>query len=403
MKQQRAFAWIILLILLFACSSASAAVYEAEDGRRAVLAVGGHFVYAMNANGQIKVWGDNQYGQLGKGHRKTMFRVSDFTTKNKEIDPNHIKDIIATSDYTFLWMDDGTLYGTGNNCYLPLTVKDGVYTTHLKLHIPEKPASLALGYGHVLMLTENGEVYAWGRNSDGQVGNGKTGKTKDPQKLPLQNIVQIAAGGKFSLALDRDGQLWGWGDNKYHQLSPNKTQRFLSPIRIDTGDIEIAFIEALGSSTVLLDTQGTLWTWGWNSVYQLGYETKNSKGKKEECTVSPAPVDLPLPVKSVECYEGQTMAVLEDGSMWSWGNNSYGQLGHGFSSRAKDGVLPAQCWDAKDGKIALILNGSGCTLGMLEDGRIIVAGFNSKFGDLGNGNRKDSHSFTFNGMDLLPD
>lgn len=400
MTKQRAFALALALCLLIGLS-ASAAVYEAPEGGRAILSVGGHFAYVMDTAHRLLVFGDNQFGQLGYAG-KTNFRVNTFSSKNREIDLTRVKDILSTCDYSFLWMDDDTVYGVGNNSYLPLTVKEGIYKTHVKLNLPEKPVQFALGFGHVLMLTENGEVYAWGRNSDGQVGNGKTGKTKDPQKLSLENIVQIAAGGKFSLALDRDGQLWGWGDNKYHQLSPEKVPRILSPVRIDTGDIAIAFVDAQGSGVVLLDEQGTVWTWGWNSVYQLGYETHNAKEKKDECSSSPAPVALPLPVVLVETYESQTMAVLEDGSMWSWGNNSYGQLGHGFSSRATVGELPMECWRGEDGRVALILNGSGCTMGMLEDGRMIVAGFNSKFGDLGDGTRKDQHAFSFNGIDLIP-
>lgn len=396
----RALALTVLLVLAL-CFSASAAVYETPEGERAVLSVGGHFAYAMDANLLLRVFGDNQFGQLGYGG-KTNFRVNTFSSKNPNIDLKHVRDILSTCDYSLIWMDDGTVYGVGNNSYLPLTVKEGIYKTHVRLNLPEKPAQFALGFGHMLMLTENGEVYGWGRNSDGQVGNGKTGKTKDPQKLPLQNIAQIAAGGKFSLALDRDGQLWGWGDNKYHQISPEKTERFPSPVKIDTGDIDIAFVDAQGSGVVLLDRQGTVWTWGWNSVFQLGYETHNARSQKEEYSASPAPVSLPLPAVTVETYESQTMAVLEDGSMWSWGNNSYGQLGHGFSSSASKGELPGECWRAEDGRVALILNGSGCTMGILEDGRMIVAGFNSKFGDLGDGTRKDKHSFAFNGIDLIP-
>ena len=386
---------IVALALLFCLltASASAAVYETEDGRKVILAIGGHFVYVMDTEGRLRVCGDNQFGQLGKGSNKQSFAVQEFTTKNAEIDISHIKNIISTTDYSFMWMDDDTVWGVGNNAYLSLTKPEGTYSTHVKVALPEKPAAIALGFGHVLMLTENGEVYAWGRNGEGQVGNGGTRKTQNPVKLPLQNIVQIVAGGKFSLALDADGQLWGWGDNEYHTILPNTTKNQLTPVKINTGDIDIAYIEACGASVVLLDKDGVLWTWGRNDMQQLGYDTKG------KTTSSPQAVPLPLPVSYVDAYSSQTAAILTDGSLWTWGNNSYGQLGQGFRSSSPEGVLPGKCWDSD---VAIVLNGSLCMIAMLEDGTVLTSGI-SKFGELGEGNDKSKYTLSPNGMDLIVD
>lgn len=382
---------LALCFCLACCPSASAQVYELEDGRSVIIAVGGSFAYARDTAGTIRVWGDNQFGQLGRGHTKQSFKIMEFTTKNKEIDVTQIKDIVPANDYSFLWMEDGALYGVGNNSYLPLTVPEGNYSTHVKVNLPEAPVALATGFGHVLALTENGEVYAWGRNSHGQVGDGTTTKRMTPVKLGLQNIVQIVGGGKFSLALDADGQLWGWGDNEYHTISTNYKQYIPTPTKIDTGDIDIALIEACGASVVLLDKQGTLWTWGHNDMQQLGYDTKGR-------TVSvPTAVPLPLPVTYVAAYSSQTYAILEDGSLWSWGNNSYGQLGQGFRSSSTEGVLPGKCWD-KD--VVMVMGGSLYCLAMLKDGTVLTAGI-SKFGQLGNGNADSKYALSPNGMRLI--
>ena len=381
----------LALLLCVLCSSASAAVYETQDGRKAILAIGGHFVYAMDTQGRLRVFGDNQFGQLGKGHNKQTFEVKDFKSKNADIDVTRIKNIISTTDYSFMWMDDDTVWGVGNNSYLSLTVPEGHYSTHVRVDLPEKPADLALGFGHVLMLTEKGEVYAWGRNSQGQVGDGTTHKAMKPVKLPLEHIVQVVAGGKFSLALDQDGQLWGWGDNEYHTLLPNTTKNQLTPVKIDTGKIEIAQIEACGASVVLLDTAGTLWTWGRNDMQQLGYDTHGAT------TVSPQPVPLPLPVRYVDAYSSQTSAILTDGSLWSWGNNSYGQLGQGFRSSSTEGVLPGKCWDSD---VVMVMGGSLFCIAMLKDGTVLSAGI-SKFGQLGEGTPDSKYTLSPNGMDLI--
>lgn len=380
------------LLLCLMLSSASAVTYELEDGRNVLLALGGSFAYARDTEGNLRVWGDNQFGQLGKGNTKQSYKVVDFKTKNEKIDLSLLKDIVTASDYSFMWLEDGTLWGVGNNSYLPLTLKEGTYTTHTAAKIPEAPVAMATGFGHVMMLTENGEVYAWGRNSHGQVGNGKTKKIAEPYKLPLENIVQIACGGKFSLALDRDGQLWGWGDNEHHTLLPHTTENQKTPVKIDTGDIAIASIDACGASVVLLDTEGTLWTWGHNDMYQLGYETK---GKS---TSVPQAVPFSLPVTYVAAYSSQTYAILSDGSLWSWGNNSYGQLGQGFRSSSTEGVLPGKCWESD---VVMVQGGSLFCIAMLEDGTVLSSGI-SKFGQQGEGTADSKYTMTPNGMDLIP-
>ena len=95
----------------------------------------------------------------------------------------------SASRPSFFWMNDGTLYAVGNSDYGTLGKQEGSYSTHKAFYVPEKPAALSCGFGHCLLLTENGEVYAWGRGGKGQVGNGSRQNALSPVKLPLQNIV----------------------------------------------------------------------------------------------------------------------------------------------------------------------------------------------------------------------
>lgn len=383
--------YVMTLILMLVCGSASAVTYNGGTGQPVILAVGGSFVYARDNQGKLYIWGDNQYGQLGLGSVKQSYTTRDFRSKNTDVDVSKLKDVVTASDYSFLWMDDGSLYGVGNNSYYPLTVGGWMHMTHVKTKLAEAPVDVKTGFGHVLALTAAGEVYAWGRNNRGQVGNGNHKNQLEPYKVPLQNIVQIAAGGKFSLALDKDGVLWGWGDNEYHTVNPDTTRDQLTPVRINYGDIDIASIEACGASVALLDTKGTLWTWGRNDMQQLGYDTKREPTRK------PQSVNLPLPVTYVACYSSQTYAILSDGSLWSWGNNSYGQLGQGFRSAASQGVLPGKAYD---NDVVVVMGGSLFAIAMTKDGTVLCAGIN-KFSQLGDGTSKSKYTMSPNGIDLI--
>ncbi len=392
MKHIRLLALALILCLL--AVPASAARFDLEDGRYFILSTGGSFAYSRDTSGVFRVWGDNQYGQLGKGHFNNANGIlgiypSDFKTKNADIDLSQVKDIVSGSNYSFFWMNDGTLYAVGNSDYATLGKQEGSYSTHKQFYLPEKPVAISCGFGQVLALTENGEVYAWGRNNKGQVGNGARQNVLSPYKLPLQNIVQIAAGGQFSLALDSSGQLWGWGDNEFNILSPGSEPFFAVPVQVNVGDIRIGSIQAGGYHAALIDMEGNVWAWGKNDVYQVGIE---SNGRT---VAAPTKVALPQPVVNLTVYSSQNFAILEDSSLWSWGNNGYGQLGQGL--RGVVGGLPGQCVE-KD--VILVQTGSMFALCVLRDGTMLCAGFNNH-AELGDGTTFHKNVMAPNGMDLI--
>ncbi len=385
---KRLAALLLTLILLCACAPALA---EYEP----IIAIGGSFAYARDSAGKLMVWGDNQYAQLGNGGNKQRYTPQEFKTKNKEIDVSRIKQIVTGCDYSYFLMDDGAIYGVGNNVNGALTFSGGYYSTHVRVKLNDLTIQkIAGGFGHTLALNAAGEVYAFGRNNAGQVGNGKTAAVYEPYKLPLKNIVDIAAGGKYSLALDADGVLWGWGDNANHELSPGNDKIFRTPVKIDIGDIKVKLLDAGGSFVSVVDENGTLYMWGINDVYQLGFDSK----KKD--VVKPTAVDLPLPVTFLASYSSQTYVILSDGSLWGWGNNTYGQLGLGFRSASGDGVTVSKIYDED---VVFVGGGSLFMIAMLKDGRLLAAGIN-KFGQLGLHTTEYEISKIFeNGIDLIVD
>ncbi len=340
-----------------------------------LLTAGGSFAYCRDENGVLTVYGDNQFGQLGKGGKAQSKRPAVFQSKNPEIDVREIRQIYAGCDYSFFLMKDGRIFGVGNNAYNPLLIgfKRSAAYTHVEIPLQDRTVTkMACGFGQVLALNEAGEVWAWGRNSDGQVGCGTTKRVTEPVKLPLQNIVDIAAGGKFSLALDADGVLWGWGSNSNHQLSAGSVRYIPSPAKLDIGDISPAFIDAGGATVSVADTEGRLWMWGRNDVQQIGFDSK-----KADVTAPRLVSELPLPVVRMDSYNSQTYVIRSDGSLWGWGNNQSGQLGLGKKSTrgtpvtqiVEKGVIHVTSFDVS----------MNC---VLEDGRVLACGSN-KFGQFG--------------------
>ena len=359
-----------------------------------LLTAGGSFAYCRDDQGTLLVYGDNQFGQLGKGGKAQSKKPAVFTSKNSEIDPAHIREIYAGCDYSFFLMDDGSIYGVGNNAYNPLLLgyNRSMAATHVRIPLDDTTiVKMACGFGQVLALNEAGEVWAWGRNSDGQVGCGTTKKITAPQKLPLTGIVDIAAGGKFSIALDKDGVLWGWGKNESHQLFNGKEKYFASPIQIDIGDIRPAFSDAGGETISVVDTEGKLWMWGRNDVMQIGIDTKN------QAVLEPRLFEeLPAPVAFVDSYNSQTYVILSDGSLWGWGNNRSGQLGLG---KKTVGSPVSMIWPSD----VIYVTSFDVTMNcVLSDGTVLACGSN-KFGQFGNGKVNDFHipKIQENGMDLI--
>lgn len=131
----------------------------------------------------------------------------------------------------------------------------------------------------------------------------------------------LASGVDSSFAILQDGSLWAWGNNREGQLGDGTTERRFAPVKIMD---DVAAVSASGAHTIAIKTDGSLWAWGDNSTGEIG------NGDIENRFVF-----VIVPEKVMECTvtacagSGYTIAVRTDGSLWVWGDNSFGQLGDG--------------------------------------------------------------------------
>jgi alpha-tubulin suppressor-like RCC1 family protein len=224
---------------------------------------------------------------------------------------------------------------------------------------------------HVLMVAQDGTLYGWGCNDKG--GLGFHGTTKIPVKVPLPSTspVSIGCGIWHTTLVTEDGSLYTCGDNSAGQSCAPVSEECVH--KFTKIDIPAKFTHtrcgALFSAAVTED--GILYTWGDNEYGQLG----DSRTKPQTCT--PHPIDLPLPVTSITCGHYQIMVVLEDGSLYVWGLNG-GKLGLGddHGNKRTPHLHPTLT------NVDRVFSGSSHFLALKRDGSLYAWGWNG-YGSIG--------------------
>lgn len=284
-------------------------------------------------------------------------------------------------NHTLLLMKDGTVQGLGYNQsgQLGTGELDGdyealpVFTQGLS-----NVKQVVAGGGHSLAVLKDGTLMAWGSNDDGTIGDGTMFNDKPTPVEVLTGVKQAAAGHNHSLALKEDGTVWVWGDNCYYQIHKNAGMDDyygyqIIPFKIpELSNVAQVFAGPYVNAALLPD--GTVYTWGSNFSGELGYETEE--------TWHGIPTKVPglTNVKQMACGEEHMAALLNDGTVMTWGDNSYGQLGFGdtVSFRYTPKLVPGLS------NVKQIAAGENYTLALLEDGTVKAWGLND-YGQVGIG------------------
>ena len=185
---------------------------------------------------------------------------------------------------------------------------------------------------HTLALRADGTLWAWGENSSGQLGDGTVINRDTPvQVTGISDIVDFAAGGRHSLVLKRDGTVWGWGANDQGQLGTGTTDQgpVMTPVQV-SGLTDVVAIVAGNIHSLALKKDGTVWAWGFNFYGELGNNTP------EAYYLSTIPVQVLglTTVKTIVSGGHHSFAILNNGAVWAWGQNNYGQIGDGTTENA---------------------------------------------------------------------
>jgi alpha-tubulin suppressor-like RCC1 family protein len=240
-------------------------------------------------------------------------------------------------------------------------------------------SSAAFGKAHGMAVTAAGEVLSWGDNFFGQLGDDSDASRRIPSAVGgLSGVVQVAAGDDHSLALCVDGSVWAWGRNQSGQLGDGTFANRAAPVRV-AGLANIVRIAAGARHSIALDTDGTVWAWGSNEFGQLGDATVPDR---------PTPSVIAGVGDIVALVSGRqhVLALRFDGTVWAWGDNHAGQLGlstlRGQTSPQRISALPFATGLAA---------GSNHSAALTADAALWTWGAND-VGQLGNGSSSPSLS-----------
>lgn len=215
---------------------------------------------------------------------------------------------------------------------------------------PTNITSIEAGFQFSLALLSDGTLRAWGGNDKGQLGDGSRENSGTPMEVSgLHEVAQIAVGGLHDLALLKDGTVWSWGAAEYgergngesgfepeaKEKEPNYPPRDV-PAKIPSLEHVVAIN---GDPNMALLENGTLLTWGDDAFGKLGLGGPAPEECKGEvgvlpCSTIPRPVALPEGAKVVSMSGGEEggYVLLSTGEVLAWGNNGHGQLGNGSTN-----------------------------------------------------------------------
>lgn len=281
----------------------------------------------------------------------------------------------------FTW-GQGTRGALGNgkqeDNLIPVVVKDFLY-----LDVDQIFCENSAGF----VLTTGGEFFSWGANECGRLGHGDESDRFLPTlSKPLQGhkILQISLGSNHTLVLEDNGVLWGFGSNKYGQLGigsldEKKVKPQILPFWKDKKIKQIS----CGSwhSMVILEN-GECYSFGRGEDGQLGLGDKNNK---DTPTLISGLKGLKVVGGSLGSWH--SLALIEDGSLYSWGNETYGQTGHDTLSNTELCLNPKEIIALKDKKVIQISAGSSHNAVIVDKGDIYTWG-NGLYGQIGN-NKKE--------------
>ncbi|TYJ09918.1 hypothetical protein E1A91_A11G172700v1 [Gossypium mustelinum] len=292
------------------------------------IACGREHTAAVASDGSLFTWGANEFGQLGDGTEKGRKNPK----KVKQLQTEFVKFVSCGAHCTAAIAEPRENDGTISKRRLWIWGQNQVIR------------QVSCGAAHVVALSEEGLLQAWGYNEYGQLGRGITSEglqgarvinayAKFLDEAPeLVKITQVSCGEYHTAAVSEKGEVYTWGLGNMGQLGHSSLQsgdKELLPRRIVALDgICIKDVACGGVHTCALTSKGALYAWGGGQVGQLGLGPQTgffSCNPNDSFFRNIPALVVPTGVQLVACGHSHTLICLRDGRINGWGYNNYGQ------------------------------------------------------------------------------
>ncbi len=346
------------------------------------LAGGGFSGYALGAAGRVWAWGDGIEGQLGDDLQGVFSSV-----------PSPVRRLsgavalAASANSAYALQRDGSVWSWGDDAAGELGDGQQGVVRALPVRVEGLRGVVALAGGSfsAYALGRDGRVWAWGDNAFGQLGQPLrvAGSSLPREVAGIEDVLQLSAGSSAAYALGRDGKVWAWGDNAFGELArPRRLVVSTAPEPV-IGLGRTTALAAGSYSVFALESNGTVWSWGDGSAGELGDGSCRPAGR---CGAVRRPVEVRGLHKVVAVAAGgdAAYALGSGGTLWAWGANTYGQLGNG-STAGSD--LPVKV--KVPGKVVAVAAGGDAAYALGSGGTLWAWGANT-YGQLGNGSTAGS-------------
>ena len=355
------------------------------------ITAGQYHAGAIDKDGNVYMWGYNEFGQMGNG-----------TSNNYNL--THHKDDHYYYDDSCWSPDSHHNHGgsSGHTHYMYNKVNNNAYTpVKLSYNFGEKIETITAGDNHTVVMTESGKVYAWGDNRYNQIGSPQTyaksgymghyrynlcsGNSNDAEitRVPLmltpvrvrgaegygylEEIIDVRAGGDFTIALKRDGTAYTWGKNDEGQSGDGTVITYTTP------SYQKANMYAYGS-------HGNDYGWYVASTYDLKIRYEQSYKKYYPVQVKAGVQTLDIEnnstynagsyaynylqeITTISAGSKHAAVITKNGDLFTWGNGENGQLGNGAND---DSNLPVKAFE----NAVQVASGSNQSIAIQKDSAV---------------------------------
>ncbi|XP_050541203.1 X-linked retinitis pigmentosa GTPase regulator-like [Daktulosphaira vitifoliae] len=269
-------------------------------------------------NGRVFCFGRNTFGQLGLGHKENVYKPNCV----KSLKPEKIKHVACGRSHTIVSTENGVIYGFGDNSNGQLGQPVSTDGSSIPIQITkfdDNIIQLAAGSHHTAALIENGDVYVWGSNSEKQLGvecsNGSFSVRTPTIVSIFQPVVYISCGSNHSAFVTKTGDLHTCGNREYGKLGHD----FLSLHKVDFTE-RIIQVSCGANHTIALNDSGKVFVCGINDCGQIGLKGVTSQGHLYPCSITNERI------VSIKCGDNHSAFITASGKLFTCGDGKYGKL-----------------------------------------------------------------------------